>query len=57
MFFLDPHVELYLGLLGVGGAGWMITQEMCITPYCQALSGQCCLVVFSLNGIVCPQSC
>ena len=41
----------------VGGAGLMITQEMCITPFCQALAGQCCLLVFSLNGIVCPQSC
>ena len=46
-------------LSGAGGVGAnMIAQSMCTTPYCTALSGQCCLLVLALpTGLQCPESC
>lgn len=49
-----------VGTLGAVGVGvtMMMAQSMCAAPfYCNTSSGMCCLVVFSLNGIVCPTDC
>ena len=47
-----------IGLLGLGGYS-MVSQQMCIGPvYCQARSGECCLLVYIFNrGLVCPARC
>ena len=46
---------------GVGGAavagGAVVTRAMCTTPFCSAASGQCCLLIGSNRGVVCPRSC
>ena len=43
------------GGLGVGAN--FLAQSMCTTPYCTATSGQCCLLVTTMNGLQCPDSC
>jgi len=46
-----------LGTLGLGGS-FMIAQSMCAGPlYCISVSGKCCLVFPSNNGLVCPDTC
>jgi len=49
-------VGVAVGVGAVGG-GLMVAQSMCATPYCETTSGQCCLLVFSVNGLVCPTLC
>ena len=50
-----------LGGLGLAGAGLvgaqMAVNASCILPFCQALSGQCCLLFRGINGIGCPERC
>jgi len=62
-----------LGILGSGGVGaamsaaggailtgggLMMAQGMCLPPfYCISSSRRCCSVVFSVNGLVCPDTC
>ena len=44
------------GAAGVGGS--MLLQSSCLGPFfCRAVSGRCCLVVLSINGPVCPDTC
>ena len=43
------------GSLGVGGN--YLARTLCATPYCKASSGQCCLLVTTMNGLQCPDSC
>ena len=46
------------GMLGLGGASVLMAQEMCVVPYCQTLSQQCCLVgINPVAGIFCPDRC
>ena len=49
-----------LGLMtaiGAGGMGLMAMSE-CGGPFrCQSASGQCCLVLITTRGILCPASC
>jgi len=48
-----------LGMAGVAGVGGsMFLQSSCAGPFfCRAVSGRCCLVVFSSSGLVCPDTC
>ena len=43
--------------LGLGGYN-MLSQQACIGPvYCRARSGDCCLLVLTRRGMVCPVRC
>ena len=49
-----------LGLVGVAGAAGMTVMSMmqCGGPInCISPSGQCCLLLFTIRGPVCPDSC
>ena len=49
-----------LGLVGAAGAGGMALMSMadCGGPFvCVAPSGQCCLVLITFRGFLCPASC
>ena len=49
-----------LGLMtaiGAGGMGLMAMSD-CVGPFrCQSASSQCCLVLITTRGILCPASC
>jgi len=44
-----------IGVIGLGGT--MVARAMCFTPYCISELGQCCLLVITIGGLVCPVSC
>ena len=49
-----------LGLVGAAGAGGMALMSMadCGGPFlCVAPSGQCCMVLITFRGFLCPASC
>ena len=49
-----------LGLVGAAGVGGMALMSMadCGGPFvCVAPSGQCCLVLITFRGVLCPDSC
>ena len=41
---------------GLGGLG-MTRLSQCSTPFCRARTGQCCLLIGSRRGPICPTSC
>ena len=44
--------------LGALTLGMMMAQSMCAGPfYCKSPAGKCCLVGFSINSLVCPDTC
>ena len=56
----DTSLHAYKLISGTLGVGWglMMAQTMCAGPFfCKTLSGKCCVVVFSINGLVCPDTC
>ena len=45
-----------LGVFGIGAGG--LAREMCAGPlFCTTSLGTCCLLVFSQNGLICPDGC
>jgi hypothetical protein len=48
-----------LGAVGIAGVGGnAVAEMMCVTPYCRARSGQCCLITPTLTNLLgCPDSC
>ena len=49
-----------LGLVGAAGVGGMALMSMadCVGPFvCVAPSGQCCMVLITFRGFLCPASC
>ena len=52
-----PYIYIIItGALGIGGS--MVAQSMCLGPlYCTTVQGQCCLLVNSLSGLLCPTFC
>jgi len=46
-----------VGVAGVGGS-MLVGQSTCLGPFfCTTVLGTCCLVVFGVNGAVCPDTC
>ena len=60
---ITPFLPLFggLGVLTVGAGvagGAMIVSDMCLSPFfCVTQQGTCCVVVMTVNGIQCPNSC
>ena len=54
------HLVIKCNISGIAGLGgtMLFSQDSCMGPlFCPSTSGQCCLVVMGLNGLVCPDNC
>ena len=58
MFVFDILMISCIIISGAAAGGTLAAQLMCFGPvYRRARSGQCCLIVISLNNIRCPVRC
>ena len=58
-FALTPALAMLgIGVAGLGVGGMMVAGGLCMGPlYCVTPQGTCCLLVFAIQGLLCPSSC
>ena len=58
-FALTPALAMLgIGVAGLGVGGMAVAGGLCMGPlYCVTPQGTCCLLVFTIQGLLCPSSC